>query len=269
MNMAPKTSTQELRSILLHVDAAPRCTQRLRMAQALAARHGAALDLLYAVTPAVLSQPLGLAEAAGVTMQALQAVDDERRQATERMVREAGAGAAWAVASEASPLAGFTEHALFADLLVMGQHDGVQPWLAGTPADFVESVLLASGKAALVLPCVGHFDTVGERVLLAWKPTREAAHALAAALPLLCGARELHVVGVGDDERPRLDTFLQRHHAPLEGSAGELLLSLASDFEVDLLVMGCFGHSRAREWVLGGATRTVLQSMTVPVLMAH
>ena len=277
MNMAPNTSTQGLRSILLHVDAAPRCAERLRVAQALAARHGAALDMLYAVTPAVLSQPLGLADATGVTLQALQAVDDERRQAVERMVSGAGAGAAWAIASGNSPLADFGEHALFADLLVMGQHDTAKPWQAGTPADFVESVLLASGKAALVLPSVGRFQTPGERVLLAWKPTREAAQALAAALPLLRGARELHVVGASDDERPRLATVLERHgvdatlrhHAPLDGNVGELLLSLASEFEVDLLVMGCFGHSRAREWVLGGATRTVLQSMTLPVLMAH
>jgi nucleotide-binding universal stress UspA family protein len=277
MNTVPNISAQGLRSILLHVDAAPRCAERLRVAQALAARHGAALDLLYAVTPAVLSQPLGLAEAAAATMQVLQEVDDERRHAAERMVREAGAGAAWAVAGEASPLSGLVEQALFADLLVMGQHDAAQPWLAGTPVDFVESVLLSGGRPALVLPFVGRFETVGERVLLAWKPTREAAQALAAALPLLRGARTLHVVGASDDERPRLATFLARHgvaatprhHAPLEGNAGELLLSLASEFDADLLVMGCYGHSRAREWVLGGATRTMLRSMTLPVLMAH
>ena len=50
---------------------------------------------------------------------------------------------------------------------------------------------------------------------------------------------------------------------------GELLLSRASDFDADLLVMGCYGHTRAREWLLGGVSRTVLQSMTLPGLMAH
>jgi nucleotide-binding universal stress UspA family protein len=54
-----------------------------------------------------------------------------------------------------------------------------------------------------------------------------------------------------------------------DGDAGEHLLSMAADTGADLLVMGCFGHSRAREWVLGGATRSILQSMTVPVLMSH
>ena len=54
-----------------------------------------------------------------------------------------------------------------------------------------------------------------------------------------------------------------------EGDAGAQLLSLAADVGADLLVMGCYGHSRAREWVLGGVTRTILQSMTLPVLMSH
>jgi nucleotide-binding universal stress UspA family protein len=277
MTTTPNPTAQGLRSILLHVDAAPRCAERLRVAQALAARHGAALDLLYAVTPAVLAQPLGVAEAAAASMQLLQEVDDQRRQAAERLVREAGAGTAWAVTAQATPLAGFVEQALFADLLVMGQHDRSQPWEAGTPADFVESVLVTSGKPALVLPYVGRFETLAESVLLAWKPTREAAHALAAALPLLRRARALHVVGTVDEERPRLAACLARHgvaaavhhHAPLGEQAGELLLSLASELGADLLVMGCYGHSRARELVLGGASRTVLQSMTLPVLMAH
>ena len=56
---------------------------------------------------------------------------------------------------------------------------------------------------------------------------------------------------------------------PERGNAGENLLSQASDLGADLLVMGCYGHSRAREWVFGGATRTILESMTLPVLMVH
>ena len=61
---------------------------------------------------------------------------------------------------------------------------------------------------------------------------------------------------------------LMRHTlAPLD--AGDALLSLAGELGVGLLVMGCYGHSRTREWVLGGASRTVMESMTLPVLMAH
>ena len=56
---------------------------------------------------------------------------------------------------------------------------------------------------------------------------------------------------------------------PEAHAVGELLLSLAADVQADLLVMGCYSHGRAREWVLGGATRTVLQAMTLPVFMVH
>ena len=62
----------------------------------------------------------------------------------------------------------------------------------------------------------------------------------------------------------------QWHRDPGEpAEIGELLLSRCADLSADLLVMGCYGHSRAREWVLGGTSRTVLHSMTLPVLMAH
>ena len=65
-----------------------------------------------------------------------------------------------------------------------------------------------------------------------------------------------------------MNVIVHREVAPAR-EVGELLLSKAADLGADLLVMGCYGHGRAREWVLGGASRTVLQSMTVPVLMAH
>ena len=60
-----------------------------------------------------------------------------------------------------------------------------------------------------------------------------------------------------------------RRYSETPASTGELILSMAADLGADLVVMGCYGHSRAREWALGGATRTLLASMTVPVLMAH
>jgi len=118
--------------------------------------------------------------------------------------------------------------------------------------------------------------------LLGWKPTREAAHALAGALPMLCKADKVHVAvwneGEGtSDGREDITRYLRAHgiaadvhgYGPESRDVGEYLLSLASDVGADLMVMGCYGHGRMREWVLGGATRSVLRSMTVPVLMAH
>ena len=123
---------------------------------------------------------------------------------------------------------------------------------------------------------------IGRVALLGWKPTREAAHALAGALPMLCKADKVHVAvwneGEGtSDGREEITRYLRAHgiaadvhgYGPESRDVGEYLLSLASDVGADLMVMGCYGHGRMREWVLGGATRSVLRSMTVPVLMAH
>jgi len=124
---------------------------------------------------------------------------------------------------------------------------------------------------------------VGETVVIAWKPTREAARAVSAAVPLLQRARRVHVLSWNQEEdgigggRLDLDGYLKLrgiepawHREDREPDfLGELLLTRAFDLNADLLVMGCYGHSRAREWVLGGTSRTVLQSMTLPVLMAH
>lgn len=66
-----------------------------------------------------------------------------------------------------------------------------------------------------------------------------------------------------------MDAVALQHGDPDEDEVGERILSKAADVSADLLVMGCYGHSRAREWVLGGATRSMLQSMTLPVLMSH
>jgi nucleotide-binding universal stress UspA family protein len=144
------------------------------------------------------------------------------------------------------------------------------------PADFVEAVVIDSGRPAIVVPYAGTFGAIGETVLIAWKPTRESARAVSAALPLLQRAKQVHVAG-WDSEPRDLEHFFYHHGIDAvfhrEGQApahvGEYMLSRAAELGADLLVMGCYGHSRARELVLGGASRTVLESMTLPVLMVH
>jgi nucleotide-binding universal stress UspA family protein len=121
--------------------------------------------------------------------------------------------------------------------------------------------------------------------LLAWDGSLEAARAISAALPLLQQVPRVTLAVYNGEEKygahgavPGADmaTYLARHglkvdlverHEP--GAVGEALLSLAADLQAGLLVMGCYGHSRLREIVLGGATRDVLRGMTLPVLMAH
>ena len=141
-------------------------------------------------------------------------------------------------------------------------------------------MLVESGRPALILPYAGAIGPIGNTVLVAWKETREAARAVTCALPWLRRAGAVHVMAYGDgadDSMRALERYLAAQGVAAtthvrgeeEQDMGNALLSRAADVGADLLVMGSYGHSRAREWVLGGATRTILQTMTLPVLMSH
>ena len=266
-----------IRSILVHQDAGRHSLRRLVLARTLAAQHEARLRALFAVAPRVPgSLPPPPAD---------EAVDASHRREARARFERAASGAGWPMEwrelAGGPPAAGFAREALHADLLVLGQRDPHDIDAMDLPADFVEAVLAASGKPALVVPHVEQapFEGFG-CVLVAWQPSREAALAMSAALPLLQRAREVHLASLGEDaargqedvlEHLRLHAVdgVQAHAGPAPADAGEALLALAGGLGADLLVMGCYGHGRARELVLGGASRTVLHEMQIPVLMAH
>jgi nucleotide-binding universal stress UspA family protein len=144
----------------------------------------------------------------------------------------------------------------------------------------LETVLLESGRP-LMIPAVSAMPASFERIAIAWKPTSQAARAVAAAMPLLVRAKEVVVITVeeeeaGHHEADRLVRNLAWHGirattAPLKpgpAGAGATLLAAARD-RADLLVMGGYGHSRLREWVFGGFTQLVLADAPLPVLIAH
>ncbi len=270
----------ETHSLLVHLDAGPHGISRLRAARALGSLLDAKVTALYAVVPAYVE--MSLLFTAGVANQALLDLEETRLAKARQLVKsesaEPGVPIEWRQAQE-TPEHAVVRQALYADLLVLGQHDGDQHD-TGVSSDFVQSVLIASGKPALVVPHIGvHTPSFGS-VFVTWKESRESARALAAALPILRQAHTVHVAldkaeGMYTDLLPQ---YLQRHGVKAQyhtmaadaGSrVGELMLSMAADFSADLMVMGCYGHSRGREMVLGGASRTVLQSMTLPVLMSH
>jgi nucleotide-binding universal stress UspA family protein len=276
--------------LLLHFDASPQAVQRLEAACRIAKQHGSALTALYAATPHYVELPFAPEIGPGIV--AVQRQADQRQLSKARAAFDqsqsspqgsAGVRAAWAEIHDDPILSTFVQQALFADLLVMGQHDPSDAQMALLPSDFVQSVVMMSGKPALVLPYIGAPKVFGDTALIAWKPTREAARAVAAALPMLQSARAVHVVSWGEEEssvsgdRLDLTAYLKlrgiqptwHKQGPAPKDLGEMLLSFAFDIQADLLVMGCYGHSRAREWVLGGVTRTLLGAMTLPVLMAH
>lgn len=175
-------------------------------------------------------------------------------------------------------------HARHADLVILGQRnpEAIPACDPGLPAN----VVLACGRPAIIVPFIGTSTTLVERVLIAWDGGREAARAANDALPILETAKSVTVLSVnpavsgdGDRRGPGLDISLHlaRHGIKIEGSrriatdisVGDAILNEVAEKDIDLLVMGAYGHSRLRELVLGGVTRKILSSMTIPVLMSH
>lgn len=279
--------TTSYKQVLVHLDATQTAPARLAAGRRIAEEHGAAFAALYAVTPVFVEVPDMPAMSPGLVRN-LEELDNERRTRTrtafDRAMSTPGPVASWSDTSEVPLTGAFVQQAIYADLLVLGQRDPADPLRTAVPPDFNESVILGSGRPALVVPYVGWSSGIGDTVAIAWKPTAEAARAVAAAMPMLQRARRVHVLAWGAAQRPAItgpaldfDGYLRLHgveatwHREDEepAAAGDLLLSRAFDLDADLLVMGCYGHSRARELVLGGVSRTVLRSMTLPVLMSH
>lgn len=274
-----------LRSLLVHVDGGVHAATRLEFARALAARHEARLSALFAVALRFVPLPVGHG---ALDMPLLDEIDPGTQQRAracfDRMAAASGWPLQWDEIVDGDPVSGFSHRALHADMLVLGQHDPQDGAALDVPRDFVESVLMTSGTPALVVPCGHHSDNADTAcILVAWQPTREAASAVKAALPLLQRAQEVHLVNWSDDDlahRRGLDDLsdflrlhgienVERHGGTRPARTGDALLKLACGVGADLLVMGCYGHTRARELVLGGASRTVLREATLPVLMAH
>ncbi len=167
------------------------------------------------------------------------------------------------------------------DLSVVGQ---AAPEMLGPEELITEAALFESGRPVIVVPYIQKDPLRLDTVLVCWDGTRAAARAIGDASPLLERAKSVHVVIVtGErgkrDEVPGADIgqHLARHGIKVEVNriaasdidVANVILSYAADLSADFLVMGGYGHSRLREFVLGGVTRSILSSMTVPVLMSH
>jgi nucleotide-binding universal stress UspA family protein len=273
-----------MKSLLVHIDGSDRCGVRLQLARGLALQHQAHLLALFAMMPPMLQTAYPV-QAEEIPLELLDRLHRTVRDKSVKIYESSSciAPAVWAETGLwDDPVAALTDQAAYADLVVLGQHD---PDASGevVPADFATQVLVESGRPGIVVPYAGHFPSVGERVLVAWKRSPQAARALSASLPLLRRAAQVTVIE-WDAEPPscrgaaldiELYLRLQGVTAEIERGpggeedVGERLLSKATEVGADLLVMGCYGHSRAREFLMGGATRTVMRSMTIPVLFCH
>lgn len=274
------------KDLLVHVDAAPDATARIEYAAQLAIACEAHLTALYA--PASGNVPgFVLAE---IPAPILAEAEARRREAAARLREQVAAigrrlGRTIEYREVEGDLADMLPlHARYADLAIVGQgkhDDDLGSPGAGVLAD---DVATRSGRAALCIPSYGNFTTPPRTVLIAWNGSREAARAVNEALPLLRRATRVTVLSVTQPERVPARLYgadiaihLARHRVQAEtattiapgGDIGSEILSRAADLGADLIVMGCYGHNRLRERVLGGTTRTMLDQMTAPVLLAH
>jgi len=277
------------RSILVHLDAAPRCAVRIDIAVRLASEHGAHLlglapagliNLPARGVPTLRGEPNGLELAqAHLNERAAALVGEFRRRA-----QAAGLASHEGRVDVDDSARSLVQHARVHDLVVLGQTDRAAP-AAGLETDIPEQVFLSAGTPTLVVPATGAVAEVGRRVVLAWNGSRESVRAARDALPLLRRALGVHLLCLERSSdlhhlsRRQLDDaghWLARHGVPVEphhelisGDVGAALLERVSELGADLVVMGGYGHSRVSEFLLGGVTRRLLAQMTVPVLLSH
>jgi nucleotide-binding universal stress UspA family protein len=278
----------EYKTILVHLDNGPRSATRLELALGCAQTFDAHLVGQFA-----LSSPrypsYALAEAGATVEDAARrvraAAAKKAEEAFHAAVNRAGRSEVEWRPSEDDALAATRLSARYADLVVVGQFDPNAKFDPGTTPDFAEELVLSAGRPVLMIPYAGRFKTLGKRVLVAWNSSRESARAVQDALPFLKRADAVQVVVFnprlgpehGDVPGADMGLTLARHGVRVQVAQqhaegldiGSQILSRAADVDADLIVMGAYGHSRLRELVLGGATRTLIQAMTVPVLMSH
>lgn len=275
----------DIKTLLLHLDSAPSSQHRLEVAIELAGRHGAAITALFTPTAHLVESVS--AYSAGAALSALAAGaqaggDDHARSRWRERLATVDVEVAWVDAHGGTVVDCVEREAAYADLLVLGKppHGSESDDIA--PPGVVESIIVRTGKPALVVPAHGVGADVGRRALVAWNGSPQAARALAAALPFLRQAEAVQVIGWSREPLAAalsgltIEGFLARHgisatverrHASPRVS-GEIVEAAAA-WDADLVVMGCYGHRRTTELLLGGATRSALATLPVATLMAH
>ncbi len=276
-----------LKDLVVFIDSKPASERRAELAARLARAYDARLAGVHVISrPEMPGYMHGAAHAK--LFQALDDAANERAAAAQKtfeavMGRE-GVNAEWRTARVSFIQDGIV-HARYADLAIIGQIDA-EDHSQFVPEITPEDVILTAGRPVLVVPHAGRFATLGERVIVAWNASREAARAVNDALPLLARAKSVTVLSVnpvsgatqhGDVPGADIAVHLARHGVSVtvektqtrDLDPSDVLLNRVADLGADLLVTGGYGRSRTRELIMGGVTRDLLRRMTVPVLMSH
>jgi nucleotide-binding universal stress UspA family protein len=279
----------DYRSILVDMDASSRTAGRIGFAAGLAIAQRAHL---IGVTQTGIDRFIRESALPGIELGVLAPLFEQLRQDAgvragqfDLLVKQAGVASFEHRVGDDDPGNALATQAMCADLVIVSQRDPSGAGTTARDAAVPEYVAMNAPCPVMVLPWAGAHGFAFERVLVAWNASPEAARAVRQALPFLQQARQVEVAiaygeGAGSSGAPAggkdITLFLARHgvaahvrQQPDSGDAAETLLSLAGEAGSQLLVMGCYGHSRFRELVLGGVSRTILSRMTLPILMAH
>jgi nucleotide-binding universal stress UspA family protein len=278
------------RTIVVQIDTSSGCKERTRIAVELAARYqshltGAAATGIsrYIFPGGWTGDGMGYTEFLAAQMDVLRQNAKTAAAAFEDAVRLQQLSSTEALVIDDEAGAALSLRGRYSDLVVLGQTNPEQLAIA-TPPDLPQYVTMHCGQPVLLIPVASSVASSGRRPLVAWDGSIHAMRAVRGALPFLKSAEQVEVAVFGGEksdlhgDQPGDDIalFLSRHGVRVDviRSAspigdGEPLLSLAQDKGADMLVMGCYGHTRMRELVMGGVTRTVLRKASVPVLMAH
>lgn len=276
-----------IKTILLHVNDERRVAGLVDAAAHLATRHEAHLIGLYVMPPVPTLGATSMG--AGLIKSGLAQFREEAKRvqtAFESACKSRPFVAEWRLVDPKHQGVAETvlDHGRAVDLIIASQRD--RSFDFTHLLDVPERLAIESGRPMLIVPHSGRFANFGKRVTVAWNGRREAARAVFDALPLLKTADNVRIIWVNPQNEPgksgdlptaEIASALARHGVKCEASSttatdirvGDVLLSGLTDDGSDLLVMGAYGHSRLSEFVFGGATRHILDHMTVPVLMSH
>jgi nucleotide-binding universal stress UspA family protein len=289
MQSNKRTLAMSFMSLLVFADESDASALRLETAIAMAERHGAQLSVCALAEQPAYYYGIGSEVAADVYTQDIEraraVADGVAGAARTRLARSGRDGAIRSATGTAVVISEIAaRHARYADLSLIGQPvDGDHETLL---TKVFEGVLFDSGRPLVMVPRQWSGGAFGGRVMIAWAPCKEAARAVADAMPFIEAAESVTVAIIdpdvgenahGDEPGADLAAMLARHKVrvtvdPLPRASQTVasrLLSHAVDCNADLIVMGGYGHWRLRESLFGGVTRDMIRDSTVPILLAH
>lgn len=261
-----------IKNILVHQDQTKSCVTRLKLAVDLAKKHDAHLKVIFA---------------RGGWRESIQESAEEAKIEYKNWV-QSQVSSEWIEADAYDPELNLVDqllwHARHSDLIILGQYNEDDHGYA--PKNLAEQLVLEAGRPLLLVPHSWKLSDIGKRIMVAWDRKRESTRAVNDSIPFLKQAKVVELVAVTSkvpDKSKKFDRCKDLAiHLEFHGIKAKtnnllardidilnLLLSAITDGDIDMAVMGAYGHARIREMVLGGVTKEIFSQLPVPVLMSH